>query len=89
MRNRSVWERACGLTRTVVEGVDFDDDAQAIVVSVRPVARERDIGVVGVVVAHRVTTWARVGVDGGRWISARRKCSSKPTRPGFGAARMA
>ena len=39
MRNKSVWERACGLTRTVVEGVDFDDDADAIVVSVRPVAR--------------------------------------------------
>ena len=39
MRNKSVWERACGLTRTVVENVDFDDDAEAIVVSVRPVAR--------------------------------------------------
>ena len=35
MRNKSVWERACGLTRTVVESVDFDDDADAIVVSVR------------------------------------------------------
>ena len=41
MRNKSVWERACGLTRTVVEGVDFDEYAQAIVVSVRPVARAR------------------------------------------------
>ena len=41
MRNKSVWERACGLTRTVVEAVDFDDDAQAIVVSVRPVAKAR------------------------------------------------
>ena len=41
MRNKSVWERACGLTRTVVESVAFDDDAQAIVVSVRPVAKAR------------------------------------------------
>ena len=41
MRNKSVWERACGLTRTVIEGVDFDDDADAIIVSVRPVARAR------------------------------------------------
>ena len=41
MRNKSVWERACGLTSTVVEGVDFDDGADAIVVSVRPVARAR------------------------------------------------
>ena len=42
MRNRSVWERACGLTRTVVERVAFDDAAQAIVVSARPVARARN-----------------------------------------------
>jgi hypothetical protein len=42
VRNRRVWERACGLTRTVVESVDFDEDAQAIVVSVRPVARARN-----------------------------------------------
>jgi transposase len=41
VRNKSVWERACGLTRTVVEGVAFDDDAHAIVVSVRPGARAR------------------------------------------------
>jgi transposase len=39
VRNKSVWERAFGLTRTVVEEVDYDDDAQAIVVSVRPVAK--------------------------------------------------
>ena len=37
MRNKSVWERACGLTETIVEGVEFDDGADAIVVSVRPV----------------------------------------------------
>ena len=41
MRNKSVWERACGLTETVVEGVEFDDMADAIVVSVRPAARAR------------------------------------------------
>jgi transposase len=41
VRNKSVWERACGLSRTVVEEVDFDDDAGAIVVSVRPVANAR------------------------------------------------
>lgn len=41
MRNKSVWERACGLTETVVEGVEFDDAADAIVVSVRPAARAR------------------------------------------------
>ncbi len=41
MRNRSVWERACGLTETVVEGVDFDDASDAVVVSVRPAAKQR------------------------------------------------
>ena len=41
MQNNRVWERACGLIRTVVEGVRFDDTATAIVVSVRPDARAR------------------------------------------------
>jgi len=41
VRNKSVWERACGLTETVVERVEFDDEADAIVVSVRPTARAR------------------------------------------------
>ena len=36
MRNTRVWERACGLTRTVVEAVGYDEAAGAIVVSVRP-----------------------------------------------------
>ncbi len=41
MRNTRVWERACGLERAVVEDVDFDDTAQAVVVSVRPNAKAR------------------------------------------------
>jgi transposase len=41
VRNKSVWERACGLTRTVVEDVRFDEIAQAVVVSVRPTSRAR------------------------------------------------
>jgi transposase len=41
VRDKSVWERACGLTESVVEGVEFDDAADAIVVSVRPTARVR------------------------------------------------
>jgi len=42
VRDKSVWEHACGLTRTVVENVEFDDAEQAIVVSARPVARARN-----------------------------------------------
>ena len=41
MRDLSVWQRACGLTRTVVERVDFDDGAGAVIVSVRPAAKAR------------------------------------------------
>lgn len=36
MRGMSVWQRILGLTHTVIEGVEFDDDADAVVVSVRP-----------------------------------------------------
>jgi hypothetical protein len=28
MRNNRVWERACGLKRTVVEGVRYDESAR-------------------------------------------------------------
>jgi len=41
VRNNTVWRRACGLTRTVVESVDFDEAVEAVVVSVRPDARAR------------------------------------------------
>lgn len=41
MRNKSVWEHACGLTRSIVEKVEFDEATHAIVVSARPVARAR------------------------------------------------
>ena len=41
MQNNRVWQRACGLTRTVVEGVRVDDNTDAIIVSVRPDSRAR------------------------------------------------
>lgn len=41
MLNTKVWERACGLARTVVEGVRVDDTDGSIVVSVRPNAKAR------------------------------------------------
>jgi len=36
VRNASVWQRLLGLTRTVVEGVELDEQAGVIVVAVRP-----------------------------------------------------
>jgi transposase len=41
VREASVWQRAFGLARTVVEGVVFDDDVEAVIIEVRPVARAR------------------------------------------------
>ena len=42
MQNNRVWERACGLKRTVVEGVRYDETSEAIVVSARPDSRARN-----------------------------------------------
>jgi transposase len=39
--NTKVWQKACGLTRTVVEGVRVDGADESIVVSVRPNAKAR------------------------------------------------
>ena len=36
MRKASVWQRVLGVARTVIEGLVFDEDADAVVVSVRP-----------------------------------------------------
>ena len=36
MRNAYVWQRTLGLTTTVIEGVDYDEVAGVVVVSVRP-----------------------------------------------------
>ena len=41
MQSNRVWHRACGLVRTAVEGVRYNDTADAIVVSVRPNAKAR------------------------------------------------
>jgi transposase len=41
VRNKSVWERACGLRHAVVEGVEFADGAGAIIVAVRTDAKAR------------------------------------------------
>ncbi|MCA1677843.1 MAG: ISL3 family transposase [Actinobacteria bacterium] len=42
MRPTRVWKRLLGLRRVVVEEVDFEEGEAAVVVSLRPKARERD-----------------------------------------------
>jgi transposase len=41
VRADSLWRAVLGVDKTVIEDVWFDEDAQIVVVSVRPVARER------------------------------------------------
>ena len=88
MRNKSVWERVCGLTETVVEDVEFDDDS----------GRDRRVSAPdgacswplwsSVGDGHRAMTTAKDGVGGERWTWARRACSSKPGRLECVAANM-
>ncbi len=42
MRPTRVWKKLLGLSRVVVEEVEFDEEAGAVVVSLRPKAGERD-----------------------------------------------
>ena len=42
MQFKSVWQRAFGLERAVVEGVEFDEQVEALVVMARPNARARN-----------------------------------------------
>lgn len=41
MRGNSLWRAAFGVEKTVIEDVDYDEDENVIVASVRPVARQR------------------------------------------------
>jgi hypothetical protein len=78
----SVWRATLGVdARTVVEAVDYDEDAEAIVAYVRPRrATKRRCGRCGARAA---------GYDRGEgrrrwrpWMSARPAATSKPTRSG-------
>lgn len=42
MRIARVWRALLGVEDTVVEGVEFDEEAQQLIMNVRPVARSRD-----------------------------------------------
>ena len=41
MRDVSLWRSLLGVEGTVIEGVEFDEDAQVVVAHVRPVSRQR------------------------------------------------
>ena len=42
MRDVSLWRGVFGVDKTVIERVEFDEDAEVLVAHVRPVKRERD-----------------------------------------------
>jgi transposase len=42
VRADSLWRAVLGVEKTVIEDVEYDEDAQVVVVSVRPAARQRD-----------------------------------------------
>ena len=41
MREARIWRQVLGVEKMVIEGVDFDDVTDAVIVSVRPQARAR------------------------------------------------
>ena len=63
MRSATLWARLLGLSKVVVEGVELDEDDEAIVVSVRP-GRQRSAGAAGAGGAPRSMTGGTVaGVE--------------------------
>ena len=65
MRNARVWQRLLGVARIVIEGVGFDEDADAIVVSVRPRQAGQAGAADGAAVERRGMTGVRVDAAGG------------------------
>jgi hypothetical protein len=83
VQNNSVWERACGLTATVVEGVFVSMRRPTRVWCRLVLMPGHVVGVVGVAVDHRAMTAVMAGVVGGLWMRARPECSLRPTLPEF------
>ena len=87
MRNTRVWERACGLDAHGGRGRRLRR-RRAGGGGVGATQREGPRPVRALLLGGRLaTTTARAGGGGGRWISGRRRCSSRPTHPGSGAER--
>jgi len=77
VQSNRVRQRVCELTPTVVEGVHVDDNATAIIVSVRPNARAP--------IHHPGTTDEPVGDVGDLSMPAQLRCSVRPTFHGSSA----
>ena len=88
MQNATLWRALLGVEKTVIEGVEFDEDEQLLVAHVRPRKRDARAGAVGAGDGHRPMTVARAGGGGGHWTWARSRPSSKPRRPGSAVASM-
>jgi len=65
VRDVSLWRALLGVEKTVIERVEFDEDAELLVARVRAVRRVQ--GRCGLCQRPWATTAARVGDGGGRW----------------------
>jgi hypothetical protein len=88
VQNNSVWERACGLTATVVEGVFVSMRRPTRVWCRLVLMPGHVVGVVGVAVDHRAMTAVMAGVVGGLWMRARPERLSKRMPSGFNVGPM-
>lgn len=71
MRDVSLWRCLLGVEKTVVERVEFDEDAELLVLHVRPMARQRGrCGVCGRRSPGYDPGPVRAGGGGGRWTWA-------------------
>jgi hypothetical protein len=86
VRSAGLWARLLGVERAVVERVAFDEDADAIVVAVRP-ARPPSVAAASAGGAVLASTRTKGGGAGGRWIWARCAPTWRPTGRGRPAHR--
>ena len=87
MRDVSLWRGLLGVEKTVIERVEFDEDAEMLVAHVRPSSGSvAGAGCAGG--ASLGMTRVRVGDAGGAWIWARSGRCWRPTRHEWSVATM-
>lgn len=81
MRNATLWRALLGVERTVIESIEYDEDAGEVAACVRP-HDLAEAGAGSVVFGRCGTTAARDGGGGEPWTSGLSRCGWRPTRRG-------
>ena len=82
MRNKSVWERACGLTETVVEGVDIAVDVEVdVAVGVEVDVEDEALIDVSVLVEDEVPVFPHAAKPAASTTAAKSEVSFIPISP--------